>query len=282
VSPVSTIDSSKISKTEENPLEILLKEKELTLAENLEKEKQKSLNQKWKVRPNVAPIYVAASKGSPIDEQFADNTKNFERDMSYGLGVDYAVNSKLSIRTGVNKFEIGYNTYDIVYSANLFAKTTSNGSINTISTINRLPETRNIVISDKKEIQSREIANQTETFGYLNQKIGYVEVPLEISYSLLNRKIGIQLISGVSTMFLNSNEVSLISANRQTILGQANNLNKVHFSTNVGLGFKYGFWKSFEANIEPVLKYQLNTFSEKSGGFNPFMVGVYSGVSYKF
>ena len=62
----------------------------------------------------------------------------------------------------------------------------------------------------------------------------------------------------------------------------SNNLNNIHFSTNLGIGLKYSFMKSFEFNLEPTVKYQLNTYSSDSGDFKPYFLGVYSGVSYKF
>ena len=116
----------------------------------------------------------------------------------------------------------------------------------------------------------------------LNQKTGYIEVPVEVSYKLLDKKFGIQVITGFSSLFLNENEVSVISSGLTTVVGEANNLNKVHFSTNIGLGFKYSFWKSFEANFEPTFKYQLNTYNANSGGFKPYLIGLYSGISFKF
>ena len=55
-----------------------------------------------------------------------------------------------------------------------------------------------------------------------------------------------------------------------------------YFSTNFGIGLKYGFMKSFEFNVEPTFKYQLNTFSSDAGNFKPYLFGIYSGISYKF
>ncbi len=274
---IKPIDSTVIAQVPLNPLEQILKEKEAV--KNSEEEKIiAKADSKWKIRPNFAPIFMNSSKGSPIDDKFVDNNKNFENDLSVGLGVDYAVSPKIAIRTGVNKFEIGYNTYDIAYHADLYGKANDDK----ITTITMRAEVSNMIIEDKKSTSSKEIAVQGEESGYLNQKIGYVEVPVEVSYKLLDKKFGIQFITGVSTLFLNSNEVSIVSSNLSTVLGEANNLNKVHFSTNVGLGFKYSFWKSFEANFEPTFKYQLNTFSEKQGGFKPYIIGLYTGLSYKF
>ena len=139
-----------------------------------------------------------------------------------------------------------------------------------------------LVIEDKKVSKPAELAFQNKDDGYLSQQMSYMEVPVEVSYKLLDRKFGIQFITGVSTLFLNDNKVSVMSNGLSTTVGEANNLNKVHFSTNIGLGFKYSFWKSFEANFEPTFKYQINTFNENSGGFKPYIIGLYSGLSYKF
>jgi hypothetical protein len=115
------------------------------------------------------------------------------------------------------------------------------------------------------------------------QKTGYIEVPLEMSYALVNKKFGVDIIGGVSTLFLNQNNVSVVSSQGlKTEVGQAENLNNVHFSTNVGLGFKYRFLDFFEANFEPMFKYQVNTFSKDAGNFKPYFIGLYTGISFSF
>lgn len=270
-------DSTSIAEVKENPLEKILKEKE---KEEKEEKKIAENTQKWKVKPNVAPLFMNATQGSPIDTQFADNAKSYENTLSVGLSVDYAVSKKLSIRTGINKFDYSYDTNDIVYYANFASKNVNSGS--NLKTVNVTPESKNMIIEDKKILQSQEIAIQTKEEGLLNQKTGYLEIPVEVSYKLLDRKFGIQFITGFSSLFLNQNQVSIVSSGLTTVVGEANNLNQIHFSTNVGLGFKYSFWKSFEANFEPTFKYQINAYNANSGGFNPYFIGLYSGISFKF
>ena len=123
---------------------------------------------------------------------------------------------------------------------------------------------------------------QKTNTGAINQKMGYYEIPLEVSYAVLDKKFGINLIGGFSTLFLSQNKIALVSSETNMNLGEANNLNPIHFSTNVGLGFRYKILESFQINIEPMLKYQVNTFSNNSGGFTPLFIGLYSGVSYSF
>lgn len=86
----------------------------------------------------------------------------------------------------------------------------------------------------------------------------------------------------LSTLFLNQNKTSLVSNNINLKLGEANNLNPIHFSTNIGMGFKYQFIKSFQINVEPMVKYQLNTYSNNSSNYKPVFIGLYSGIGYAF
>lgn len=118
--------------------------------------------------------------------------------------------------------------------------------------------------------------------GTMGQQIGYLEVPVEVNYALLDRKFGIDLIGGLSSLFLTDNSVVLQSSGKTTELGEANNINSVNFSTNVGLGLNYKFTDRLKLNVEPVFKYHLNTFNDTSGDFSPYSFGVYSGFSFKF
>lgn len=112
--------------------------------------------------------------------------------------------------------------------------------------------------------------------------MGYYEIPLELSYAVFDKKFGITIIGGGSTLFLNQNKISLVSEETKLKLGEATTINQIHFSTNVGLGFKYKSVKAFQIKFEPVLKYQVNAFSNDSGDFKPLFIGLYSGIGYSF
>lgn len=266
-----------VKPAQENELEKLLREQEQGKKEQLA---ENGKAPKWNVKPQVAPVfYGSLSGGSPIDAQFASNAKNYDKDLSYGLGVNYAVNSRISIRTGVNTVNLNYATQDIQFYASL------NGATSNVA---RSSKNANIVVTTRTEgssvVAGLAASAGKETYsGAMVQTTGYVEVPLEMSYALLRKKFGIQVIGGFSTLFLNQNNVSVISTQGlATDVGEAQNLNNVHFSTNVGLGFKYRIFKSLEANFEPTFKYQVNTYSRDAGSFKPYFIGLYSGVSFSF
>lgn len=262
----------------ENEESVIPNALEQLLKANTENSKKAVVNiKKWEISPNVAPIYLNAnSGGSPIDSELSSNTKTADNTISYGLGVKYALNNKIKIRTGINKVILGYNTNDVYFTAGLASKAMSNIRQKTSEPIKLQNATT------FNNLSPSITAVQKTNLGNLNQLMGYYEVPFEISYAVVDRKVGINVIGGFSTLFLNENEISLVTPQANTVLGEASNLNKVHLSTNIGLGFKYQFMKSFQLNFEPMLKYQLNTFSKDNNNFQPVFIGLYSRVSYQF
>ncbi|QBZ97172.1 porin family protein [Flavobacterium sangjuense] len=271
-------DTASKNSVANNELEELLNEKESKL-------KQESKRNRWQLTSNVAPIFLGSiSNGSPIDSTLTKNSKSYNTNVGFGLGVSYVVNKKLSVRTGLNKVNISYNTNDIVFFTGLQAKMLANVSPTASSSMIHVetPSSRAMGTASEDGLLPFESSIVHENSGYLKQEIGYLEMPVEMTYSLFDKKFGLKIIGGFSTLFLQDNSISIVSEDRNVLLGKANNLSDVHFSTNLGLGIKYGFMKSFEFNLEPTVKYQLNTFSSNAGNFKPYIFGIYSGFSYRF
>ncbi len=262
-----------------NELEKLLNEKEST-------SKSESKRNRWQLASNVAPVFLGSvSNGSPIDSTLSKNSKSYNTNVGFGIGVSYAVTKKLSIRTGVNKVNMSYDTNDISFFTGIQAKTLQGVNPTATSEMIHVESSNAQVSSDvspEAALLPFENAFAHKSTGYLRQEMGYLEMPVELTYNLLDKKFGLKIIGGFSTLFLQDNSIMIISEGRDTLLGEANNLNDVHFSTNIGLGLKYNFLKSFEFNVEPTVKYQLNTYSSNAGNFKPYLFGIYSGISYKF
>jgi len=272
------------SEEQEQPVEKTIEEAvaELKIEEDKTKndtEEDAAFN-KWRIAPNIAPVYYnTLSDGSPVDRNLTANKKKGQLTMSYGLGVGYVVNKRLTIRTGLNKVEFGYDTQDVAISS-----TPDPISGPRIKNIDLAPgvESLNILNTDGFSVAQIPSAYSSLYNASLNQRIGYLEVPLELSYKVSDKKMKIDVITGVSTFFLNKNEIYTETNGKATFIGEANNLNKMSYSANIGLGFNYKIVKTFNFNFEPMFKYQLNAFSNDSGNFKPYILGVYSGFSYKF
>ncbi|MEP2279831.1 hypothetical protein [Maribacter sp.] len=253
-----------------------------------ELKKKKVANNRWSAGPNVAPVYFnAIGEGSPVNSIFTPNTKSGTVNMSYGVSVAYAVSKKLTIRSGINKVDYGYDTEDVAFSSSS-SLASGNGQLATIDyaeTSNTLTISSKIVTSDKYSTVSSAqdvTAKSASKDGFMSQQLGYLELPVELNYALIDKKFEVNLIGGVSSLFLIDNAVSLTSGDLTTEIGEANNINDLNFSANMGLGLNYNFSQKIRFNVEPIFKYQLNTFSDVNGTFRPYSVGVYSGLSFQF
>ncbi|MCH2193860.1 hypothetical protein [Kordia sp.] len=242
---------------------------------------------KWTVSPNASPVYYnTLSNGSPIDETFADNAKKGDINLSYGVNVGYDISKKLTVRSGIHRVEYSYSTRDIALVPSFDGPE--------LTTIQFKNSDAAFNIQDRQaptgETFSQYQFPTTETStifqkqieGDLSQRMTYIEVPVELKYAVLDKKLGINVIGGVSTLLLTENSIIFDSPEILTELGEATNVNDVSFSTNIGIGIDYKFSDQLEFNLEPMLKYQLNTFSGNTGNFNPYSVGVYTGVSFRF
>jgi len=257
-------------------------EKEMEPEVDLLYKKQKP-EHRWVVTPNVAPVYYSSlGNGSSIDPDFSNNPQKGDVNMSYGLQVSYALSERLSVRTGVNNVDLSYSTLDILIGTGPVAmglRSVDYGSKQVVVTaLSRESLTNGVPSNSFGEITLKSAGGDAR----LIQNINYYEIPLELEYAIINTKFGVNLIGGVSTLFLGNNEISVKSENFSSALGEANNLSNVSFSTNVGLGLDYKLSQRFIFNMEPMFKYQINPYTDSSVNFKPYYLGVYSGFSFKF
>jgi len=167
-------------------------EEEIALAENIiEEEEAKKVN-RWQVYASIAPVYYnTLGKGSHLDEQFNENTKSGEINTSYGVNVSYAFNEKLKLRTGINSLKLSYDTDNVILYENVGNSPT--------------PQLKNIDLSngnhgfsaisgDNLEAQQINTVFGENANAAISQRIGYYEVPLELEYTVVNKKFGVNVI----------------------------------------------------------------------------------------
>ena len=246
-----------------------------------EKENVETMN-RWNVAPMISPVYFnTLGQGSSIDSQFNQNSKSGNINFSYGITGSYALNNRLKIRAGINKMDLGYSTNEVIVYRNANA------------TVNGTARLRNIRFKDT-EINTSFISATNISYavipdaiannikGSIDQELGFIEVPIELEYNIINKKVGVNVIGGFSTLFLDRNEVYSSLQNDRRLIGEATNINKTSYSANLGVGFNFKFSETIDLNLEPTFKYQLNTFEDSTGDFQPYFIGVYSGLRFKF
>ena len=238
---------------------------------------------RWGITPMVAPVYYNSFGGSGIAAEFADNKKSGDVNFSYGVQVSYAINDRLTVRSGVNKVDLGYRTEQVNFAPSIQGQSISSIDYNQNSQLIQVADANKSLASSAAEFASNASVAGTSINNALRQELGYIEVPFEAEYALLNRKFGIQVIGGFSTLFLNDNSISLEENNNLVSrIGSSNSLNNTSFSTNVGLGLDYKFTPHIQFNLEPMFKYQLNAYTKSVSDFRPYYLGLYTGLSIRF
>ncbi len=251
------------------------------VAEQINNEKlitKQQQDKSWFVKPQISPVFYGnLGSGSAIDQNFNQNSGQAEVNVSYGLNVAYKLNNKIKIRTGVNRVNLNYNTNDVfVLSSSGFS------SFNNVDVISGFESS--VVTSDQlSSIQeSIGLGRIPSDKSQLQQQLGFIEIPMELEYKLIDKTIDINIIGGASTLLLNDNSLDVQTGNNTTFLGEANNINNLSFSTNLAIGLDYDISERLILNLEPTFKYQFNTFQSGTTDFQPFFIGVYSGVVFKF
>lgn len=246
---------------------------------NIEEKNVENKETKWSIGSTIAPVYYnTLSNGSPIDGSLSDNDKTSNGSVSYGLKVNYKLNDKLSFQSGINTLELGYTTENV---ATLLSSSLLENSSTNINT--NIEGVSLAVISTERQNSDSSIQRSSiDDSGTLDQTLGYVEIPMELKYNISQKKLGVNVLGGFSTYFLYRNQVSFTSFGKTTTLGEASNINSLNFSGNLGLDFDYNISKKLYINISPMFKYQFNTFSRSSGGFQPYYLGIYSGLNFRF
>ncbi|AUC85830.1 hypothetical protein CW731_11260 [Polaribacter sp. ALD11] len=249
--------------------------KEVIIAFKKDKEEKKiNINKLWTISPVVAVLNSNSfSNTSPLNKNLENSTRG-DNSYSYGVQIGYQLNNKWSIQSGIHLQEIQF-------SNNKIAVASSSSSVSSV--IFNSGDNYSLNNTSSESFNSNTIPlNAVSLDGNLAQKYGYIEIPIELKYSLLeNSNLKTQIVIGFSSLFLNKNTVH-INAGTLSRSGKANNLNNLNFSGNLGLDFNYKLDKNWALNLNPMFKTQLNTFDNNANGFKPYFIGIYTGINYQF
>ena len=252
---------------------------------------------RWSISALASPTYNSQFTSS--SNQFAQNVIQSDKARaSYtgGLGLSYRITGRFTIQSGIYYSAIGqelggmtaYSGYQVIDNSkgdHNFEVVTANGTVysnnpDIFLQSDNLPErvqaTSNNSIDPVK-------ANLKYVSSDIYQDLTFLEMPLILRYKLIDKKIDLNLIGGVSYNFLVNNSVYTFDNGSRYPVGNTQMLNNVSLSSSVGMGMEYNISRSFSFNVEPTFRYYLNPIN--SGGtsvFHPYSIGVLSGLSYRF
>jgi hypothetical protein len=115
------------------------------------------------------------------------------------------------------------------------------------------------------------------------QNFEYIEIPVYLRYLLVDSRFDIEVLGGVSSNVLVGNQTFMETGSTNNMVGRTKDMQSVNYSGTVGLGLKYNLTKNLFLNVEPRIKYYLNSLNNsESVTYKPYTIGVFSGLSYQF
>ncbi|MGQ8335938.1 hypothetical protein ACUNWD_05255 [Sunxiuqinia sp. A32] len=277
-----------------------IKRNEQLLAMNETTENNQGNN--WQIAAMVAPAYSVNQ--TSYQSSYASNMSipgsKDNLSLGGGLAVEYKAGKRLSIQSGFyySQLEQGSsnaglsrnNVDNIVESDNAgyFFNSAAvqvksdqvflNASAGIIE-VDELPT--EAVIGNSLEAKTTEDAVLLTSADF-QQNFEYVEIPFNLRYKLIDGGFDISLLGGFSTNFLIGNDVYLTNGEKERI-GETKNMNKLSYSTTIGMGLDYGISDHISVRLEPQIKYYLGSLNNSSAvNFKPYTIGIYTGLSYRF
>jgi hypothetical protein len=286
---------------------------ELTIDEQIIKQNQEMLSlkksekdkAKWIVGALVAPVYSVSrsSHTQTYASNMLNSTSSNPVDLGGGILVEVKPGKRWSLQSGVYYSALGQSSGNSFKSSNtdqMFVADPTRGtdflntnvSIDPASNKMLMNSTAGVIeffgIPDGIEIgtniEDKALAPTVVVSEALfTQNFEYIEIPVYLRYTLIDSRFDVEMLGGFSSNVLVGNQTYMESGSGNNLIGKTRDMQTVNYSGTVGVGLKYGLSKRLFLNVEPRIKYYLNSLnSSVSVTYKPYTIGVYSGLSFQF
>lgn len=288
---------------------------ELLMAANAKNyQKQKTNENGWIVGAYVSPGY--SSHAANHDEQYSQNmtysADNGVGNVGGGMSVQYKTGKRLRVESGVyysqngqssqnsfdGLFSFGGSADEVMYASpeNITNDDVNTGFSNTVQlskdgiamnstagVIKMSTTPKGAEVATNAENIDARYANTLTTNGEFSQVFEFVEVPLYLRYSLLDKKFGIELMGGINAGFVVGNNAYIDNDYGKQNIGSTEDISTLNISGTVGVGANYMLGKHLSLAFEPRFNYYLNSINNNTDiDYRPYRVGFFTGIYYEF
>ena len=244
----------------------------------------------------VSPTYLSTSLKT-ANQALSQVNDNENGVLSYtgGFSLSYRMTGRLSIQTGLYYSSLGrevkgvtsYSGFDPFASSKsgtIFGVTTSSGTVNSTNTDIYLTDVVGNRIDGYYSVDNFDpTKSNLIPFGdQLRQNFEYLEIPLIVRYKLIDRKMDFNILGGMSYNFLVGNQTwAMNKAGSKVLIGSTEGIDHLLLSSSVGMSMEYELSERLSLNLEPQVRYYLNTGGDLGSG-NPYTFGIFSGMHFRF
>ena len=228
---------------------------------------QEGSNFQPKTSPALFNSSSVAKESSPQEASFEEST---DPGVSYSLGVNFGVRltDKWVVQSGV------------AY-AHKRASTNSTTSLQNIKNVSKTPA----YLGDLTTASySNALSNVTQDYQLMNS-FEFISVPLKAGYLILDRKVGIMILGGLSADVFLSNTLSESDNKLEEVRVEAGSdspFRKVNFNGVIGAEFSYEISENYHLTLEPNYGIALNPLTKSASSFssNPQTFGISAGLKF--
>jgi len=251
-------------------------------------------NGRWSIKAEFAPVFnnQAQSNGQGSSAMYTNSQSykpqesNTENTFSGGMIAGYKVSKRLIIKSGFAYNNIRQTTRNVDFmgvnplynvAANATLASTPAGQVN----LDKMVNTRSGAILNADA--SLNYASKSLAENVLKQDIGFIEIPLQATYKLIDKKIAVGLTGGISTNILVGNKAILSENGENISTGETSNMRNVVYSGSIGFEVGYEITNRITLTVEPRLKHFVNSISSsKSVNYKPSQMAIVTGLTYSF
>ncbi len=260
---------------------------DFTWKEDMEKTEVTS---RWSIGGSFAPVYAYRNihidaEELPPDvnpsESYYDDSEQGIYSYSGGVDIVYHVKDKWEFQTGLYLSNMGHVNgeviaYEVEGVKDLLKVSSSTGVIDIITT--KLPEE-----FVDNSIRRDSITGAAYINSNIHQSFTYLELPLLIRYSLLEKRLGLHFTGGLSPGIMTDYRAQFTYEGERIDLQNEGDFYTMIYNSQVGFGMNYTITKSLSINLDPTFKYSLNSIrKDHSIQYHPYSISIFTGVRYSF
>jgi len=249
-------------------------------------------NGRWSLKAEITPV-INNQEQNNGSSNLLSSTPNYkpqktsaDNTISGGLVAGYKISKRLVVKSGFIYNNIRQTTHNVDFSEanSLYYATggatlasTPSGFVN----LNRtLGNTQSDLISGSPVSSSY---TKYSAANDLKQEIRFIEIPVHVTYKLIDKKLNVGLTGGISTNILVGNKAILSDKGESISSGETTNMRNIVYSGAVGLEIGYELTDRITLTVEPRLKHFISSLStNKSVNYKPSQMGIVTGLTYSF
>ena len=263
-------------------------------------QKEKRKNAHWLVGAQVSPAYSVnrSSHSSEYAGNMLNSSSNTPIELGGGLSVEYKPGKRWSLQSGVYYAGLGQSSGNASNANRNLDALANNGAEYFNAPVNR--EASKMMINSQAgvieiagtptgivlgtNLEDKSLASTVVVSdARFIQNFQYLEIPLYLRYSVIDARFDVELMGGLSSNVLVGNDTYMESSAGKSKVGKTQDMQDINYSGTFGVGLKYGVSRRIFLNVEPRVKYYLQSLNTNSAvTYKPYTIGVYTGVSYQF